>query len=942
MTRSTRVTIPGAADSGARSRSLRAFRPAVRVRRGALGWLWLWLWLWLGCARVLAALTPVDLRCEYLREPLGLEITQPQLGWSLASRGHDQRQTAYRVLVSSTPELLRAGKGDLWDSGVVPASDSIHVRYAGRSLRSGERCHWKVRVWDVAGIASDWSAPAAWEMGLLQPEDWTAAWIGAGPAVEPRPPDGFFRSTNELALVQGEVTVDSRSPLLRKEIGLRPGIRRARAWVTGLGYYEFSCNGRRVDDRVLAPAKSNYRRWVHYDTYDLTPYLRDGRNALGLMLGNGWFNPTKKWWEPYRMQWFGSPRARLQIRVEYADGTEETFGTDDTWRTAPGPIRSSCVYDGEEYDATAEVPGWDRVGFDDRDWRPVRVVEAPGGVAVSQLMPPIRVVERRRAVAVRTPKPGVHVFDLGQNFSGWVRLTAAGPRGTRVTLRYAEDIYPDGTLDPRSNERALATDVYVMKGGGRETYEPRFTFHGFRYVEVMGLPEVPRLADVVGCVVHTDCTATGVFASDHPFLDRLHRAAVWSQRSCLMGYPMDCPQRDERLGWMGDALVTADETYCNFANTWFQRQWLEGIRCNQNPANGDISIVSPRPYTAEEPDPTWSSAYPVLVWEFYRQHGDRRFLAEHFDAIARFVDYLGTQATNRILPRYWIGDWGSIVEGWKEGDPPSVTTAFYFLDATIAARAARVLGRTDDAARFGNLAAEIRAAFRTKYFDPTRQVFDDGTQFANAFPLVLGLADDSERAAVLERILADLRRRDGHFDVGVLGAKYLIDALTDEGRPDAAFALITRTGYPSWAHMLEDGQTTLSEFWDLHGSHNHAMMGSVDAWFYRTLAGIRIDEARPGYEHIVVRPFVPATVGFARARIETVRGPVEVSWRQRARDWLLRAEFPANTEATVHVPAGVGARLRCVPAREPVRRDEREAEYRVGSGKWEFRVGRAD
>lgn len=881
---------------------------------------------------------PVHLRCESATTPGAIDVPQPALSWELESRSHDVRQTGYRILVATTPGKLTEGGADLWDSGRVSSSDSIQVAYAGQPLRSGQRGHWKVRVWDETGLASDWSRPSFWDTAILDPGEWRACWIGAGPAREPRPAAGFFKHTNELASVREPVVVDSRATLLRREFPARRDLRHARVYVTGLGQYELFCNGRRVGDHVLAPAKTNYREWVLYDTYDLTPFLRSGTNALGMMLGNGWFNPARKWWEPYRMQWFGAKRGFLQLRLEYADGSSEWVVSDGSWKTAPGPVVSSCIYDGEVYDATLELPGWDQPGFDDRDWRPARVVEPPGGVLVSPPMPPIRVVEHRRPVTRRNPRPGVYVFDLGQNFAGWVRLTVRGPRGTRVTLRYAEDVHSDGTLDPRSNERAQATDVYVLRGEGREVYEPRFTYHGFQYVELTGFPGTPGLDDVLGCVVQTDCPVTGSFACDHDLLNRIHRATVWSQRSALLGYPLDCPQRDERLGWFGDAMVTFDEALCNFDAAPFFRHWLDGVRRNQNRADGDISIVSPRPYLPDEPDPVWSSAFVVMSWEYYRQQGDRAFLARQYDAMRRYVDYLGTQATNQVLPRYWIGDWGSIVEGWKEGDPPSVTTAFYQLDARIVSQAARVLGRVADAERYDALAQQIRAAYRRAYYDPGRRQFDQGTQFSNALPLCLGLAEPDEEPAVLGHILASLERRGGHFDVGVLGAKYLIEALTRGGSPDVAFRLATQTGYPGWAHMLEGGRTTLSEFWDLHGSHNHAMMGSIDAWFYRTLAGIESDENRPGYEHLFIRPYLPEALKWVRAHVATVRGPVSVSWEQRAGELRLRVELPANTTATVRVPAAPDQRIRCAPARSPAHREREAAIYELGSGRYEFRV----
>ncbi len=884
------------------------------------------------------AARPVGLRCEDANDPIGVETGQPRLSWLLAARGWDQRQTAYQILVASSPTLLAPDRADLWDSGQVWSANSVHVPYGGVPLPSRQVCHWKVRVWDGQGRVSAWSERALWEMALLRPEDWSATWIGAGPAMEPRPPAGFFKSRQELTNLNLQVAVESRSTLLRKEFHLDRPLRRARAYVTGLGYYEFSINGQRVGRHVLTPAKSNYRKWVDYDIHDVTSHLRRGRNALGLHLGNGWFNPALKWWEPYRMQWFGSKRALLQLHLDYQDGSSALVESDPSWRTAPGPVLSSCVFDGELYDATAEHPGWDQPGFDDRRWQAAHGVEPPGGQLLAALMPPIRVVEHRTPFSLSQPRPGVSVFDLGQNVAGWARLTARGPRGTRVTLRYAEDLGPDGMLDVTSNERAQATDTYVLRGDGRETYEPRFTFHGFRYVEVTGLPKPPRRDDVLGCVVHTDAASPGDFDCDHPLINRIHRATHWSQRSNLMGYPMDCPQRDERLGWFGDALVSMEEAMFNFDLPLFYRHWLNGVRANQNEADGDISIVSPRPYLPEEPDPTWSSAYLLMVWQYYVHYGDRRFLAAHFDAMRRYVDYLGTQATHHILPQYWIGDWGTIVEGWKEGEPASVGTAFYYLDARTVAAAARVLGRPAEAAHYETLARAIRAAFHRRFYDPARQHYNRGTQFSNALPLAFGMAELNEQPALLDHILRDLDRRQGRFNVGVLGAKYLLDALTQQGRADVAFALATQTGYPSWGHMLEGGRTTLSEFWNLRGSHNHVMMGSVDGWFYRVLGGIQADPDRPGFEHVTLRPFVPEGLNRVRASILTLRGRVAVHWRKQPGGLTLEATVPPNTTATVHVPAPAEARITSTPPREPARREAAAAIFEVGSGRYVFSV----
>jgi len=879
-----------------------------------------------------------ELRCEYMQDPVGVDAPRPQLGWRLESSSGGVRQSAYQILVASTPELLARDQGDLWDSGRVEASDSVHVLYGGSALSSRLRCYWKACVWDESGRRSDWSQPALWEMGLLRPEDWQGRWIGSGLPKEPRPAAGFFTSTNQLTELKQQVKVNGRSTLLRKKFVLRLPVRQARLYVTGLGYYEASCNGRRVGDRVLAPAKTNYRQWVLYDTYDLTACLVPGTNAVGIMLGNGWFNPYTKWWEPYRMQWFGSKRALAQLHVEYADGSTEVIASDGSWQTAPGPVLYSCVFDGEVYDAMQELPKWDRAEASDANWIPANVVEPPGGRLMAHLMPPIKVIEHISPLAVKQPKPGVQVFDFGQNFAGWSRLSVSGPRGTRIRLRYAEDVHEDGSLDVTSNEHADATDTYVLKGGGVEMYEPRFTFHGFRYVELTGFPGKPGLTNLLGCVVHTACANTGSFACSNELLNRIHRATVWSQRSNLMGYPMDCPQRDERLGWFGDAMVSMEEAQFNFDMPAFYNHWLNGVRLNQNGPNGDISIVSPRPYIPDEPDPTWSSAYLVMAWQYYVHYGDRAFLSQQFDAMTRYVDYLGTQATNHILPKYWIGDWGTIVEGWKEGEPVSVVTAFYYYDARIVAKAARALGRPAEEKKYAALAQQIRTAFNRKFFDPQKKQYEQGTQFGNAFPLFLGLADPADEPAVLKNILQDLERKKWHFNVGVLGSKYLIEALTEHGQPSAAYTLATQTGYPSWAHLLEGGRTTLSEFWDLHGSHNHVMLGSIDGWFYRTLAGIQLDEEHPGFEHFFIKPYIPKSLSFVNASIQAVRGPVTVNWTNTNGLFELSVSVPANSTATICVPAASGKDVQSNPALKQKRFEHGSAAYDVGSGTYHFQA----
>lgn len=888
------------------------------------------------------------LLCELAESPIGVDRAAPALSWVVSSSARGQGQSAYRIRVAGTEAELRSGAGGLWDSGKVRSAETLHHAYEGKPLRSDATYFWTVTIWDAEGREAA-SPIASFRTALLRPEDWKAKWIGAGPEREPRHPSGFFKSVTQVAEIGAEpVAHDGRSLLLRRAIDLGREVRSATAFVAGLGLYELSINGRRVGDRVLAPAKTNYRKQVLYDTYDVTALLRQGRNALGIHLGNGWFNPYPRWWQDYRMQWFGAKRAILQLDVVYADGGTEVFGTDESWRSAPGPVLASCIYDGESYDATEERSGWAEPSFDDAAWAAARAVEAPGGKLVSHVMPPIRVVERRSPRAVTQPRPGVRVYDLGQNFAGWVRVPVTGRRGTKLRLRFGEDIQADGLLDPTSNEGATATATYILKGGDPEVYEPRFTYFGFRYVEATAEGEAPEIGAVEGCVVHSANRPTGELRCGNDLVERIHRAAVWSQRSNMMGYPTDCPQRDERLGWLGDVQVTADEAMLNFDVALFFAHWLSTIRENQDAASGDIPIISPRPYLKDD-GVEWSSTFILLAWGHYVHYGDARVLAESYEAMKRYVRYLDGIARDGIVPMGWIGDWGSLVKGWKEGEPESVPTAFYYLDAVTLAKIASVLGRPADAHAFTALAAKVRAAYNRKYFHPATSNYNDGSQMANGFPLYLGLVEEEHRAAVLENVVKDIAANGTHLTTGVLGTRYMIEALSQHGRSDVAWRLATQTTSPCWADMVAR-YTTLCEFWTLKQSKNHVMMGSIDAWFYGTLAGIRLDESKPAYREFTIRPYIPEGLTRTAARIDTLRGTISSSWeRTGGRHVTLEVVIPFNTAATVHVPASMSDTVTetgggaAVPAAEVVRflrYEDGYAVFRVPSGRYRFETSR--
>ncbi len=641
------------------------------------------------------------------------------------------------------------------------------------------------------------------------------------------------------------------------------------------------------------------------------------------------------------MQWFGSKRALLQMEIEYSDGSRQTVISDASWKTSPGAVVSSCIYDGETYNANLEQPGWNAPAFDDAKWQDAHIVDPPGGRLVSQLMPAIKVNEVIKPAALKNPKEGLYVFDMGQNFAGWARLKVRGRKGTEITLRYAENIADNGMIDRRTTGLAKAEDHYILKGQGEEVYEPHFTYHGFRYVEVSGFPGVPTIENLEGCVVHSAVKTVGHFECSNADINRLHSVILWSQKSNLMGMPTDCPQRNERLGWMADAYVTAEEAMDNFDMSLFYRHWLRGIRSNQN-TDGDLPIISPRPFM-EPGQVDWSSGYIILAWYYYLHYGDKSVLAEHFANMEKYLDFLSRKAHNFILPKSIYGDWVSVVQDWLGGDPEGTATAFFYFDALLASKIAETLNLPEKAEKFSNLKDNIAKAYNTRYFDKDKAQYEQGTQFSNAFPLYLNMVPPAYRKAVMKNLIDDiLVAQQGHLTTGILGTKYMIDLFGREERNDIVYLLVTQRDYPGWLDMINN-MTTLSERWDKGGSNNHVMFGSIDDWFYRSLAGIQIDEQVPAYRHIIIKPFVAPDLSFVKASINTINGLIASHYTLQNGNYHLKVTIPANSAATVYVPAEKvayvkesGKKIEGNPYVKFIKIENNQAVFEVASGSYDF------
>jgi alpha-L-rhamnosidase len=805
-------------------------------------------------------------------------VPRPRFSWMLVHPERGRSQSAYQILVASDLRYLEEDKGDLWDSGNTRSNLSVNIEYRGRELESRKRYYWKVRWWDDLDRVSLWSRPAMFEMGLLRPEDWKARWITGG-------------------------------ALLRRKFMLTKKVLSARIYVTGLGYYELRINGTRVGDRLLDPAWTDYDKLVLYSAYDVSSLLREGENVVGVMLGNGRFN-VKTERRGNQKHW-GEPRALAQLHVDYADGSSEVIVTDESWRAADGPIVDNDIYDGEVYDARLEKDGWDSPSYDDASWLNAKTADPPKGRLSSQAtLPPIRAVRFLAPHRLLNPRPGVYIFDFGQNFSGWVRLSVSGPRGAEVRLRYSELLNPDGTLNVSNLRSAKATDVYILKGDGLEVYEPRFTYHGFRYVEVTGFPGVPSTENLQGIVAHTDVESAGGFSCSHSLINEIHRVTRWSQLSNLMSIPTDCPQRDERMGWLGDAQLTAEEAIHNFNMAALYTKWVRDLRLAQR-EDGAVPDVVPPYWILYPADPAWGQACIMLPWLMYLYYADKRILEENYGLMKGWVEYLTSIAEQHILRFSKYGDWcppGQVKSLATPGEV--VSTLCYYESTLLLSKIAQILGRNVDAAKYAELAEKIKEAFNKAYlkedcYAPLEGVF---SQTANCIPLFLDIVPPDKREGVLRRLINDLViSRDYHVNTGIVGTRYLLEALANHGQADTAFRLVSQTTYPSWGYMIREGATTLWERWEhLSGSgmnsHNHVMLGSIDSWFYKALAGINADPDHPGFEKVVIKPHLVDGLEWVDASLATMRGIITSRWEKRRGLLTLKVTIPVNSRGEIYLP----------------------------------------
>jgi alpha-L-rhamnosidase len=890
-------------------------------------------------------LEPVDLRTEGRPNPVGVGATAPRLSWRLRADGRGRRSSGFQVMVRKADRPGQAAAAVLWDSGRT-ADDALMIVYGGPPLHARARYEWQVRVYDEAGRPSEWSAPAWWEMGLLADQDWDARWIGWAGTGEP-----------EVGLAGGaEPDRSHRTSVLRPSLHARRcfevdgPVAQARWYVTARGLYLPYLNGSRVGCRELQPGWTDYGQRILYQTYDVTPLLRGGENVLGLVLGDGWYAGYLGF-SGERQHYGERPAAFAALEILYQDGSRQRIVTDGCWRVATGPIRYADLLMGERQDLRRSLGAWTEPSYDEAGWAEAEELSFPSVPLVADAMDGIQVTEQVAPVSVEALTDGRLLIDLGQNLVGWVRLACRGRRGDLIRLRHGEVLNQEGGLYTENLRSAEATDEVILAGDGVEIFEPHFTYHGFRYVEVTGLASRDALVSVSAQVVHQALAVTGRFRTSDAMVNRMQENIVWSQRGNFMSVPTDCPQRDERLGWLGDGQVFLRTASFNMDVQLYLEKWLDDIADAQSPA-GAFSDVAPRAVDMADGAPGWGDAGVIIPWMLYVVYGDRWVLEQHYPRMRAWVDWITEANPDGVWRERRGNDFGDWLSVGAKTPKELLATAYWALDADLVGRTAKVLGRREDAARYRALRDKIRRAFREAFVAGDGTVAGD-TQTGYAMALALDLLDASLIPCAARKLAANVEQH-GHLTTGFLGAGYLLPALADHGFASVAYDLLLATGYPSWGYQIRHGATTMWERWDgwteEHGfqdpgmnSFNHYAFGVVGEWLYSRAAGVDADPEYPGYRHVRVAPLPTPRLEWVEAVYEAAPGRVEVSWRWEGPNWHLTVELPPGTRGTVAVPtrpdAAVlesGAPIRVGEGIEGISPGAGGIQIIIGSGRYAF------
>jgi alpha-L-rhamnosidase len=874
-----------------------------------------------------------ELRCEYLVNPVGIDVEQPRLSWKIISDKNNVIQIAYEIRVATSEQVLKRGKVLLWNSGKVQSTQSVNVEYLGTALLPIQRVYWQVRIWDQNGEPTNWSTTAFWESGLFKPQNWKASWISS-PLDQPGEkirPCIYFRK---------------EFPVLKK-------IRSARIYVSALGLYELYLNGEKVSDQLFTPGWTSYNKRIQYQTYDITSLL-SAQNVLGAILADGWYrgNLGKD-----NRNYYGSETAFIaQLQINYTDSSSEVITTDETWKTSMGTILSSDIYDGETIDARKEQTGWSFARFDDKMWQRATILDHTKNTLIAQQGLSVKAIQEIQPIKLfKTPK-GEIVFNMGQNMVGWVRLKVSGNPGDRVTLKFAEVLDKDGNFYTENLRTAKATDVFFLKGEGVESFEPHFTFHGFRYVMMEGYPGLPDLDCITGVVIHSDMQPVGNFFCSDPLITKLQKNIQWSQKGNFLDIPLGCPQRDERLGWTGDAQVFCATAAFNFNVAPFFTKWMGDLAADQL-SDGSIPDVIPD-VTQGGGSAAWADAAVIIPWNMYLVYGDKRILEKQYSSMKAWVEYMRSRAGNDFI---WdgdnhYGDWQELIPATSDYEEFTtnkdlIATAYYFYSTHLLAKIAGIIGEKEDAVNYFKLSEKIKTVFPC-FITPSGKMVSD-TQTAYILAVTFNLLPDNLTKKAMD-YLANYVRVLGHLTTGFVGTPLICKTLADHGYADLAFMLLNRKEYPSWLYPVTQGATTIWERWDGQkpdgtfqnagmNSFNHYAYGAIGEWLYTYIAGVKPDEEKPGYQHIFFEPHVGGGLTWAKAEFESMYGKIVSDWKIDGGEMVYHVEVPPNSTATLNLPAISPEEImingkKLYLSGMTYFRNEKSIRIEVGSGSYQFKM----
>ena len=879
-----------------------------------------------------AQIKPVKLQCEHLINPIGIDTPEPRFAWQLKDDRYDALQQAYRIIVGTDSIAVASGKGDLWDTQKV-ISDKMLISFDGQVISPFTRYYWKVIVWDKENEERI-SDIAFFETGMMRMNNWKGTWISDG---------------HEL---QGRSIHDKSAPYFRKEFTTLKKIKSARAYIAVAGLYELYVNGEKIGNHRLDPMYTRFDRRNLYVTYDVTSHLQNGSNALGVLLGNGWYNhqSTAVWYFD-RAPWRDRPAFCMDVRITYEDGTTEIISTDKEWKTSPSPVIFNSIYTAEHYDGRMEQPGWNTTGFDDSQWGRITLRAAPSQHIVSQQLHPIRNIEKIPVKSVKKIDDYTYHYDLGRNISGVTEFRVKGDAGTIITLEHAEVLDENGRISmsnlnehyrPTDDSDPFQKDVFILSGKGEEVFMPKFNYKGFQYVEVKSSKPIELSKDnLIGWFMHSDVPPIGTLETSDSLINKIWWATNNAYLSNLFGYPTDCPQR-EKNGWTGDAHIAIETGLYNFDGITVYEKWLADHRDEQQP-NGVLPSIIPSSGWGYEwgNGLDWTSTIAIIPWSIYEFYGDSRLLRDCYEHMKRYVDHV-TDLYPDGLTDWGLGDWVPV----KSKTPVEFTSSiYYYVDAAILANSAKLFNRQDDYEKYTALAEKIKNAVNNKYLNTETGMYGEGLQTELSVPLQWGIVPEAYRQRVADNLAKRVIADNNHIDVGLLGSKAILNALSENGYADLAFTVASQQTYPSWGYWISKGATTLYEAWTVEPgketSLNHIMFGEIGAWFYKAIGGIRVDQQAPGFKNILLKPQFVKGLNFSKVSYDSPYGKISSDWMRKGRTVNYKVVIPANSKAELYIPDGytlIKAQLVSGEKMDPNRISEQVFELVAGSYLLEFKT----